>query len=217
MNYSPRVILIRHGETDESLQNTIRTPIESFSDKLNARGRQQAILTAQYLVRYVQLANVFTSPASRAVETAHIISDYTDSKIQVETGLEEVTIGNLAGVNQNERNKLWRKCVDSWVNDPDFALLGGESLNRAARRFVNTITRILGAHEQERIIIISHQGVMAFGLSMLVESSPQLWPHYQCANCSITEISLEPTPRVVQKNYTEHLQSVGANTWATSH
>jgi broad specificity phosphatase PhoE len=208
-----RLMIVRHGETDESLTGSIRTPMESKDDPLNRRGREQAAALANYLCQFEDIAKIYTSPLKRAVQTAEIISQAIQVPYQIYMGLNEVNLGVIENLDQRERLALWEKSVASWKEDATFSLDGGESLARAGERFATSLWQISAEHPNQRVVVISHQGAIAFGLSTLLESDPRLWARYLSANCAITEIELKTLPQLIYLNNKDHLIHVGTSTW----
>lgn len=89
--------LIRHGETDYNKNQLAQGNIEV---PLNEAGRQQAVEAAEVLRRRgFHFDYVFSSPLSRAMETAEIVSGIsrTDDRFILIPELHEMAFGELEG------------------------------------------------------------------------------------------------------------------------
>ena len=111
------VIVVRHGQTDGNVRNTLQGQVNGAENQLNLIGRQQAQETAKYLyaelVQYLghrlpELAGtgkivILTSPMSRAQDTARSFIEYFFEQTSillpsiVERNLTEISFGAADG------------------------------------------------------------------------------------------------------------------------
>lgn len=111
-----KLIVLRHGETDWNTQNLVlgRTDIP-----LNDKGRQQALEAAQRL-QAIHIDKIYTSPLSRAIETADIVRSYQrkSCKSIISQCLIEQCFGVFEGVDrgnldyQSEKRQYFRRYKD---------------------------------------------------------------------------------------------------------
>src|SRR6476659_80666 len=89
-----RLYLVRHGATQ-------RTAEDRFSGDtgvdLSDEGRRQAALLGERM-RDEQLTAIYSSPMSRAVETARIVAGPAGLEIRTRDGLREISHGRWEGL-----------------------------------------------------------------------------------------------------------------------
>jgi broad specificity phosphatase PhoE len=162
------VYLVRHGQTDSSA----RLAYSGRSDvALTATGREQARRAA------AQLANagidaVFSSPLSRARDTAQAIADATGARLIVDERLTEVDYGRFEGVDRAGARELVGQPFEDWRADPFGSPVPGmeplaEALDRAREA---TADALAGAR---RPVIVGHQGILRIVLVALGELAPE--------------------------------------------
>ena len=108
------IYIVRHGETDWNKEGKIQGAEADIP--LNNVGKEQAKKLALYVKNYrMQKHNIdciWTSPLSRAKETAEIIKqDIMIESLIVYNELVETGMGKLSGLNKtDELLKLWDNC-----------------------------------------------------------------------------------------------------------
>src|SRR5690606_9147241 len=97
--------LVRHGETEWNLQHRVQG---SSDIRLNETGRRQARHTARLLARR-SLDEIYTSPLSRASETAAIISERLGLGTPIsDNAFVERDYGEAEGLTRDAINRRWR-------------------------------------------------------------------------------------------------------------
>ncbi len=153
-----RICIARHGETDWNrrgvLQGWLDVPI-------NALGRQQAVALAANLATE-GFAAVWTSPLSRALETAQIVANALHLPApSCHEGLREKHFGAVQGVPKNELAELNPALLEQILRrNPAAEFVGGESLDEFADRVIGAIEDIGTRHRGERVLVITHGWVM---------------------------------------------------------
>lgn len=140
--------LVRHGETD---WNRMRR-IQGRSDvPLNATGREQARLTGLLLTRR-SIDAVYSSPLSRASETASIIA--------LALGLPTPTLDDAF----IERDYGAAEGFDFHTIDdrfpPGAAVPGRESRDAVAARVVPALLDLARRHPDGSVVVVSHGGAI---------------------------------------------------------
>jgi uncharacterized phosphatase len=147
--------LVRHGETDWNAQRRIqgRTDIP-----LNDTGREQAKTTGLLLARR-DWDGIYSSPLSRAYETATIIA--------AETGLDHVTtIPELAERNYGDAEGLnYQQIEDRFPGDT--VVPGRETHHSVGERAVAALMTLARAHQGESLIVVSHGGLIRAVLNLV--------------------------------------------------
>jgi len=160
-----RLLLVRHGATP-------RTAEDRFSGAegvdLSDEGRQQVRLLANRLAGEGVCA-AYTSPLSRAAETAAILCEpHRLTPIQRE-GLREISHGHWEGLTRTEVEAQFRDEYLTWEEDPfTFAPADGESGVSVLARALPVIREIVVAHRDENVIVVSHKATLRLVLSSLL-------------------------------------------------
>ncbi|MFP4267511.1 MAG: histidine phosphatase family protein [Spirochaetaceae bacterium] len=146
------ICLVRHGETDWNYRQIVQG---STNIPLNSRGREQALETAGYLGEEKWDA-IYSSPLSRAYETARIIGKETGfSSIPTDTRLEERHFGEAEGIPVADLQNFYRNKT----------IPGAESRDEVQRRAVEVLEDLQRKHAGGRIIAVAHGGLIASILS----------------------------------------------------
>ena len=88
-----RLYLVRHGQTDWNLAGKLQGQTDI---PLNETGRQQA-KQAKKLLGNLSFDAVYSSPLSRAVETAQLISGHSTLQIITDERIKEIAFGQWEG------------------------------------------------------------------------------------------------------------------------
>jgi probable phosphoglycerate mutase len=149
-----RLLLVRHGETDG---NAMGLSQGRRDVPLNDHGRAQAA-SAGALVASMSPAAVYSSPASRARETAGCIAGPLGLEVRLDERLVEVDHGLLDGLSGEEMRERFSDFIRRWrEEDPtDIPIPGGESLGQAQRRMLAAAESIRTAHPGETVAVVSH-------------------------------------------------------------
>jgi probable phosphoglycerate mutase len=177
---------------------------------LSDRGRAQANLAGLGLSGE-QFEGLYSSPLSRAFETAEIIRDRTGfaGEVVPVDGLSERYGGILQGhtwAEQEQRNPELAKKFLAIPEEERWALAGAETDEEVIARFEDALSSIRVLHSGgARIVVVSHGGVMRALLRKLF--GPQVLPGAQrAANASITRLQWdEMGPRLLEVASTAHL------------
>lgn len=151
-----RLILVRHGQTvwNESGR------FQGFSDvALSAEGERQAQSLAKSLKGF-DLAAIYTSPLTRARETAGIVARYHNCEVTVEEGLKELNQGELEGLTAQDLSDKFPEFFEKWILQPGMTHLPkGESLKDLQDRAWASVEGILKRHSGGNVVIVAHSFV----------------------------------------------------------
>ncbi|WP_345764736.1 histidine phosphatase family protein [Diaminobutyricibacter sp. McL0608] len=143
-----RLSLVRHGQTDWNLARRIQG---STDVPLNSTGRAQADATGRALATGEWDA-IFTSPLSRASETASIIATHVSLGTPTPLdGMAERRYGEAEGLTGPEILARWPEGT---------AVPGRESRDAVVERALPTLVELAERHEGESLIVVSHGGVI---------------------------------------------------------
>jgi broad specificity phosphatase PhoE len=201
------LLLVRHGQSTANAKGIWQGQMEF---PLSERGRVQAGLAGRGLSDE-PFEGLYSSPLSRAFETAEIIRDRTGfaGEVVPVEGLSERNGGILEGhtwAEQERRNpELARKFL-AIPEEERWALVGAETDEEVIARFEEALSSIRALHPGgARIVVVSHGGVMRAFLRELF--GPEVLPGVQrAANASITRLQWgEMGPRLLEVGSTAHL------------
>jgi broad specificity phosphatase PhoE len=148
--------LVRHGQTAWNREEVFRGRADI---PLNETGRKEALLTGQYLER-VKVDSLYSSPLSRAVETAEAIARYQGKEVQISRGLIDIDFGRWQGVSHERVKERYGDLYRQWKDTPH--LVGfprGESLEDVRERALRVIDEIVRDHADETLLMVSHRVV----------------------------------------------------------
>jgi broad specificity phosphatase PhoE len=209
------LLLVRHGESTANAKGIWQGQMEF---PLSERGRAQASLAGHGLSGE-PFEGLYSSPLSRAMETAEIIRDrarFAGQVVPVD-GLSERNGGILEGhtwTEQEQRNPELAKKFLVIPEEERWALVGAETDEEVIARFEEALSSIRALHPGgSRIVVVSHGGVMrAFLRERFGE---EVLPGEQrAANASITRMQWGETGlRLLEVASTAHLtEDPGAST-----
>ena len=201
------LLLVRHGQSTANAKGIWQGQMEF---PLSERGRVQAGLAGRGLSDE-PFEGLYSSPLSRAFETAEIIRDRTGfaGEVVPVEGLSERNGGILEGhtwAEQEQRNPELAKKFLAIPEEERWALVGAETDEEVIARFEEALSSIRTLHPGgSRIVVVSHGGVMRAFLRKLF--GPEVLPGAQrAANASITRLQWgEMGPRLIEVASTAHL------------
>jgi broad specificity phosphatase PhoE len=201
------LLLVRHGQSTANAKGIWQGQMEF---PLSEEGRRQASLAARALSRE-PFEGLYSSPLSRAFETAEIIRAHTGfaGEVVPVSGMSERHGGLLEGhtwAEQEQRNPEMAKKFLAIPEEERWALVGAETDEDVIARFEKAISSIRARHpEGARIVIISHGGVMRAFLRE--RFGPEVLPGAErAANASITRLQWgSGDPYLLEVGSTAHL------------
>jgi broad specificity phosphatase PhoE len=165
-----RVFFVRHGATNATQEDRFSG---SSGAELSDEGRWQAARLGERLSQQT-ISAAYSSPLSRALETAHLIAGRCGLEPAVRDGLREIGHGHWEGMKRAEVEHQFADEYASWEADPfTFAPAGGESGVAVLARALPVVREIVTAHSGGRILIVSHKATLRLVLSSLLAFDPR--------------------------------------------
>jgi probable phosphoglycerate mutase len=160
-----RVYLVRHGATALTTEDKFSGAI---GVDLSDDGRWQASKLGERLAGE-GITAVYSSPLSRAVDTAHLIADRMKLAPILRDGLREISHGRWEGLSRREVEDRFGDEYTSWETDPfTFAPEGGESGLAVLARSLPVIREVVTSHAGQRVLVVSHKATLRLMLSSLL-------------------------------------------------
>ncbi|MFO7178604.1 MAG: histidine phosphatase family protein, partial [Pseudomonadota bacterium] len=186
-----RLVLVRHGQTAGNMAG-LSARMSGLTDlPLTDQGVREARATARALAREPRPDVIYTSPLARARTTAGILAEVLPAPLVVEPSLCEIDCGDADGLPLSE---VQRRYPEAWArnlsqNDPDFRWPSGESYREFRARVLAGTRRIAAAHRGERVLVVTHAGVVSQLIGFHFGVGPERWELFRPRNCSITELA----------------------------
>ncbi|NMB35578.1 MAG: histidine phosphatase family protein [Firmicutes bacterium] len=180
-----RIFLVRHGETDWNRQMRVQGREDV---PLNDRGREQARRLSRRLGRK-SISAIFSSPLSRARETAEIIAANHNLIPETVSGLAEIDFGDWEGKIYGEMDERERAAVTQWLSDPTLhSIPGGETLQQFQKRLEDCYKKLLDNHAAGNMAIVTHAGAIKVLVAGIMEASLAKIPRLRLMTASLSII-----------------------------
>ena len=163
------IILIRHGETEWNSQKRMQGHSNSDLSEVG-RGQIQALGD---LMKNVSFDHIYSSDSLRARQTAEAITQYSGHTLQFDQRIREKNLGVFEGLTSTEAKErhpeIYRLFKTAGAN---YVIDEGESTQQLLERALEFIEEIRLRHPQERVVMVTHGGVVrvlmkhALGLSI---------------------------------------------------
>lgn len=167
------IYLLRHGETNWNLERKM----QGIQDiPLNNSGKEQAIKCSKFFIDK-DIKAIYSSPLSRAKETAQIIADSLSiPQVHIDRGFIERDFGKASGLTFEEYN--------SYPKDYDFSI---EDFKQSSQRIMNAINSSANNHPDSTILIVSHGAILCSAFYSI--SNGQIGSNMTLlTNCSVSLI-----------------------------
>ena len=151
------ILLIRHGETAGNREGLFRGQ-KDFP--LNENGRDQARTLAQELSAW-KIDAIYSSPLTRANETARPLAELLGLRVIEETGFNNIHLGDREGRAKREVEEIQPELWRIWVTTPErLKREGAETLGQVQERAFSALGRIVEAQRGETVAVVSHRAVL---------------------------------------------------------
>ena len=189
------IYVTRHGETE---WNTYWKLQGRSNTVLNEKGREQACLTHNGFVEAgISFDRIYSSPLKRAVETAVLMTEKSESEIIKDDRLIEFCFGRAEGKTPDERKEDPElKDFHLFFDEPEkyVALEGAEPFESVLKRtaaFWEDEIKPLEKTGIQNILVVTHGGTMQSLLLHIDGRSLKDYWKTKMANCTINKIVLE--------------------------
>jgi broad specificity phosphatase PhoE len=165
-----RVLFVRHGATTATQEDRFSG---SSGAELSDEGRRQASLLGERLARH-EIAALYSSPLSRALDTARIIGASCRLEPIVRDGLCEINHGHWEGMKRDEVERRFADEYATWEADPfTFAPEDGESGLAVLARALPVVREAVTSYSGKQILVVSHKATLRLIISSLLGFDPR--------------------------------------------
>jgi broad specificity phosphatase PhoE len=150
------IYLVRHGQTAWNKEEIFRGRTDV---PLDETGMRQAELAGEYF-KEILLQGIYSSPLSRAWQTAEQIARSQNLKVQPLAGLIDMSFGKWEGRPLQEVREMDQERYRQWRDEPHlFKLPDGESLDEIRSRAMAALEEVIKKHPEETVVLVSHRVV----------------------------------------------------------
>jgi probable phosphoglycerate mutase len=178
------IILVRHGECEGNVKGVFRGRTDF---PLNERGLVQAHDLARELKNF-SVKYIYTSPLSRARQTAEAIGEQCEVEVKVEEGFNNIKLGSWEGRFKKEIAKLYPKEWELWVHNPEkLRIKDMETLYDVQKRAKACLDNLVSKHGGETLAVVSHRAILKPLIAACLNIvSPYFWKiHLDTASYSL--------------------------------
>ncbi|HLJ59469.1 MAG TPA: histidine phosphatase family protein [bacterium] len=200
-----RVYLIRHGQTDWNAEGRYQGHIDSA---LSTLGREQAARLAVALAA-VPFRAIYSSPLSRARDTAAAIAAPHGLPVRPLDRLREVAMGEWEGLTSEEITARFGDILRARRRDPErITPGGGETLAELRARGIQVIGEMVARHPGETIAAVAHGGLNKTILLAVLDAPLSRYWAIRQDNGAINVLEFDAkVARVALLNETAHLEA----------
>jgi broad specificity phosphatase PhoE len=201
------LVLVRHGQTAANIAGLL---VGRQDVLLTELGHEQAQRAAG-AVADMQPDSLVSSPLQRAKQTAAPIARRTVLLPDYEDDIAEFGFGDFEGWNEQEalaQHPHLHALIKGEAH-PDEAWPNGESGSSFVARILSGFGRILAAHADQRVIVVTHGGVIGSWVASMAEPSATSFFPYLVGNCSISTFTVTDRGTACTSwNQRQHLQDL---------
>jgi len=148
------IYLVRHGQTAWNKEEIFRGRTDV---PLDETGLKQAELVGEYF-RETEIRAIYSSPLSRAWQTAERIARNHNLEVQALPGIIDMSFGNWEGCAHHEIQKMDPETYRLWKEEPHRVTLpGGEGLDQVRMRALAALEEVIGKDPGKTLILVSHR------------------------------------------------------------
>ena len=195
------VLLVRHGESRPAHPDRPFPLLDGHGDpELDPVGVQQAVLLAERFQHEVVDA-IYVTTLTRTHETAAPLAAKLGLTPRVEPDLREVFLGEWEGGEFRQRAVAGDPIFQQIFAEQRWDVIpGAEPHDTFDERVWRGFQRIVAAHPDERVVVVSHGGVIGHLLHRVTGS--QRFAFAGADNASVSEIVASPE-RIILRRYND--------------
>ncbi len=167
---STRVLLVRHGATRLSAEDRFAG---ATNVELSEEGRDMARRLGRRLAG-MPVAAFYASPLDRTMETARLIAEPQGLPVTPDDGFLEINHGVWEGITRAEAETRHAASYALWEADPfTYAPDGGETGLAVTARALPALRRVVEAHPDSIVCVVSHKATIRLILSSILGFDPR--------------------------------------------
>ena len=148
------IYLVRHGQTAWNKEEVFRGRTDI---PLDETGLKEAESAGEYFKTF-DIEAVYSSPLSRAWQTAQKISRFHSLDVQALEGLLDMSFGSWEGRSLKEVKETDGERYRQWREEPHLLRLpGGETLAEVRARAMSALEEVVRKHPEKTVVLVSHR------------------------------------------------------------
>ncbi len=151
--------------------------------ELNEFGRRAVQLLAERLKKE-PIDVIYSSPLSRAYETAQIINRHHGVEIVVLEELREINCGRFEGLYYHQIKEEYPEFWQKWRSSVKVPMPGGESIEDVWKRAAKVVERVM-QDSRENILICGHGAINRMIMSVFMGIDPQTARFFKQENAAL--------------------------------
>ena len=197
--------IVRHGQTNWNILG--KTQGHGNSD-LTAKGIEQATELAESIVNY-PIDYIYSSDLGRAVQTAQILGDKLNIKVEETEALREMGFGEWEGLLIDEIKTNYANVYSTWRNEPHLAQIpGGETLHLIKDRVDSFIQSLNEKYDNKHILLVTHSVTVRVMLLAFLNSGMENIYRIKQDNTALNIVEYRDYgPVVIKMNDTSHIKN----------
>jgi phosphoserine phosphatase len=187
------LILVRHGESEGNIRRIMQGQLDL---PLTEAGREQARLVAARIAS-MPVSAIYSSPLSRAFETAEVIATHHALPVLPVEDLQEGGWGEAQGLTWTEVTARWQMTDNRPLAE---VIPGAEAAGALRARAARAIDGLLDRHHEDVAVCVSHAGTIAQLIAHLIGMPDGHLPRMSTGNTAVTVVeghSSEPVIRLL--------------------
>lgn len=176
--------------------STLYSEDDRFTDSekyppLNEKGQEEIERICDYLrKRGVKNDKIYTSPATRSVQSANMIAKLFKQDFEIIKDLHPRKCGAFNGLTFEQIDEKYPDALDKLVNNPDIPTPDdAETVSDFIRRVNNSIDKIIEENQGNRIIIVTHKDVIKAAICSALNMPNTSFHRIYIKSGSATQIS----------------------------
>jgi len=200
------IILIRHGETDWNREQVFRGRIDVA---LNEVGVTQA-RAVQESLKDTEIDGIYSSPLSRAFETATIVGENRNVAVRGEEGFIDIDFGAWQGLSHQKVKEEYKDLYETWLAQPDLVTFpDGESLKEVRIRSMESLEEVIKNNPEKTLALVSHRVVLKVLLCTILGLELSRFWYLRQDTCAINRVEYKDGSYFLTLlNDTGHLREV---------
>lgn len=179
------IILIRHGETDWNREQVFRGRIDVA---LNEVGVTQA-RAVQESLKDTEIDGIYSSPLSRAFETATIVGENRNVAVRGEEGFIDIDFGAWQGLSHQKVKEEYKDLYETWLAQPDLVTFpDGESLKEVRIRSMESLEEVIKNNPEKTLALVSHRVVLKVLLCTILGLELSRFWYLRQDTCAINRV-----------------------------
>ena len=207
----PRLLLVRHGETEWNRQQRFQGQIDV---PLNENGQAQGAKAAEFL-KPIPIDAAVSSHLLRPKETAEmILQHHPTASLSLAENLQEISHGEWEGKFEAEIERAYPGMLQQWQQAPETVQMpGGENLQQVWQRAIAAWDAIVvannGFEKPQTVLVAAHDAINKAILCHVAGLGPEDFWRFKQGNGAVSVIDYpngaQSTPVLTAMNITTHL------------